>query len=91
MTPRRTRSKAAEPGGPDALTFEDAFAQLQTVIGQLEGGELPLDAAVVAFERGMRLAQHCNTLLDGAELRVQALEPQADGSLARHDLSIETE
>ena len=91
MTPRRTGTRKTADPAPEALTFEDAFAQLQTVIGQLEGGELPLDVAVMAFERGMRLAQHCNTLLDGAALRVQALEPQPDGSLARHDMIIETE
>ncbi len=91
MTPRRTSTRKPPEATAEALTFEEAFAQLQTVIGQLEGGELPLDAAVVAFEQGMRLAQHCNTLLDGAELRVQALEPQPDGSLARGDMLIETE
>ena len=90
MTPRRATRKA-EPSAEATLTFEDAFAQLQTVLAQLEGGDLTLDAAVVAFEQGMRLAHHCDALLNGAELRIQALEPQSDGSLARRDLIIETE
>jgi exodeoxyribonuclease VII small subunit len=92
MSQRRTPAKHAAATVPPAdLAFEDAFAELQAVIAQLEAGELPLDAAVGAFERGMRLAQHCTGLLDRAELRVQALEEQADGTLRLHDIVVETE
>jgi exodeoxyribonuclease VII small subunit len=95
MSQRRTSAKNAANStanpAPADLAFEDAFAEMQKVIEQLEGGDLALDASVGAFERGMRLAQHCTTLLDGAELRVQALEAETEGVFTVRDIVVETE
>jgi exodeoxyribonuclease VII small subunit len=76
---------------PSDMSFEDAFAQMQQVITQLESGDIPLEEAIVAFERGVRLAQHCNILLDRAQLRVQALDETADGTMRLADVEIMTE
>ena len=57
----------------DALSFEDAYAELEDIITQLDAGDLALQASVTLFERGRALAQHCQTLLDTAELRVNQL------------------
>ena len=57
------------------LSFEQAFAELEEVIQQLEEGDLTLDEAMALFERGVALASQCNTQLDAAELRVQQLVP----------------
>ena len=54
-----------------AASFEETFEMLRRAIEDLESGNLPLDAAMVRYEEGMRLVQLCNELLDGAELRVQ--------------------
>ncbi len=56
------------------LSFEAAYAELDAIIQQLESGELPLDESVTLFERGRTLADHCQTLLDNAELRVKAID-----------------
>ncbi|GAB4541735.1 MAG: exodeoxyribonuclease VII small subunit [Anaerolineae bacterium] len=61
------------------LSFEEAFAELEEVVQQLEAGDLTLDQAVALFERGMALAAQCNARLDAAELRVQQLIPAAGG------------
>jgi exodeoxyribonuclease VII small subunit len=55
------------------LNFEQAFEELQTVIGSLEAGEKPLEEALTLFERGQALYQRCTELLDKAELQVQQL------------------
>jgi exodeoxyribonuclease VII small subunit len=55
------------------LSFETAYAELEAIITQLDSGDLPLEESVTLFERGRRLAQHCQTLLDSAELRVSQL------------------
>lgn len=55
------------------LSFEDAFAQLEEVVQRLEGGDLPLQEALALYERGVALADHCQRLLDQAELRVTQL------------------
>jgi exodeoxyribonuclease VII small subunit len=52
-------------------TFEQAFGKPRASIEQLEGGPLPLDEAIAHYEEGVRLANLCNELLDGAELRIQ--------------------
>jgi exodeoxyribonuclease VII small subunit len=63
----------------DQLTFEQAFAELEDIVSQLESGDLPLEDSVTLYERGQKLARLCGTLLDSAELRVQQLAD--DGTL----------
>jgi exodeoxyribonuclease VII small subunit len=55
------------------LSFEAAYAELETIIAKLESGELPLEESVALFERGRTLSEHCQALLDKAELRVNQL------------------
>ncbi len=55
------------------LSFEAAYAELETIIAKLEAGELPLEDSVTLFERGRLLSEHCQTLLDKAELRVNQI------------------
>lgn len=55
------------------LSFEAAYAELEAIVTQLDSGDLPLEESVKLFERGRKLAQHCQTLLDSAELRVSQL------------------
>jgi len=55
------------------LSFEAAYAELEDIIARLDSGDLPLEDSVALFERGRKLAQHCQSLLDTAELRVSQL------------------
>jgi exodeoxyribonuclease VII small subunit len=61
------------------LSFEAAYAELEQIISQLDDGNLPLEESVGLFERGRKLAEHCQTLLDVAELRINQITD--DGSL----------
>jgi len=54
------------------LSFEDALAELDQIVRGLEGGTLKLDAAVQAFERGVKLRRHCEAKLAEVEARVEA-------------------
>jgi exodeoxyribonuclease VII small subunit len=67
------------------LSFEDAFAELQATVAQLERGDLPLEDSIALFERGQALAAHCGLQLDAAELKVRQLMP--DGSLKQTPVS----
>lgn len=87
--PRSRKRPASEPDVSQELPFEAAFAQMQQVIEQLERGDLPLDGAIAAFERGMALAQRCNILLDNAQLRVQALEADDTGAFTLLDIEVD--
>jgi len=55
------------------LTFEAAFEELEQLVARLESGELSLEESVTQFERGRALSEHCQSLLDQAELRVNKL------------------
>lgn len=70
-----------------ALPFDQALAELQTVVGRLETGGLPLEGSIELYERGVALHEHCARLLSGAELRIQRLVDQAGGALRTVDLS----
>ena len=55
------------------LTFEEALAELEAIVAQLETGELTLDASLTLFERGQKLATRCNVQLEQATLRIEQL------------------
>lgn len=56
--------------GLQELSFEAAYAELESIVMKLDAGELALDDSVTLFERGRALAEYCQSLLDQAELRV---------------------
>lgn len=61
------------------LTFEDALVELESIVAQLEVGEITLEASLTLFERGQQLATRCNTQLEQANLRIEQLT--ADGEI----------
>ncbi|MCW7755117.1 exodeoxyribonuclease VII small subunit [Desulfobotulus sp. H1] len=54
-------------------SFEEALAQLQGIVEELETGDLPLEKAIRKFEDGMKLSKYCNDCLDDAESRLTKL------------------
>jgi exodeoxyribonuclease VII small subunit len=73
-------AKTPAPKKVEDLTYEQAFAELETLVALLESGQRPLDESLALFERGRALVRHCTTLLDQAELKVRQLsgEDQVD-------------
>jgi exodeoxyribonuclease VII small subunit len=55
------------------LTYEQAFAELESIVEALEADQSSLEETLALFERGQGLARYCATLLDQAELKVQQL------------------
>jgi exodeoxyribonuclease VII small subunit len=72
----------------EKLSFEQAFAELEEVVQQLEAGDLTLDQSMALFERGMTLATQCNAQLDAAELRVRQLVPTGGEGLTGEDYEL---
>lgn len=72
----------------EALSFEDAFAQLEAAVTALQDGRMPLERALQYYQEGMKLAQHCQELLQQAELSVQQLSVDNDGTLSTQPLDI---
>ncbi len=55
----------------DELSYEEAFAELESIVAALENSQQALEDSLALFERGQLLAKRCADLLDSAELRVQ--------------------
>jgi exodeoxyribonuclease VII small subunit len=61
------------------LSFDDALAELQRTIAELESGNLPLERTLALHERGAALLERCETLLRSAELRMRQLVAKGGG------------
>ena len=55
------------------LTYEAAFAELETIVAALESEGRPLEESLSLYERGQVLAAYCAALLEKAELKVRQL------------------
>lgn len=62
------------------MSFEAALRELETVVGQLERGEVPLDESIALYERGAALKKRCETKLKEAEEKVAKLTVDGDGN-----------
>jgi exodeoxyribonuclease VII small subunit len=75
----------AEAGGEPlpseiaGMTFEQALAELEKIVQDLERGQLDLEAAITAYERGTHLKRHCEGKLREAQLRVDKISLAPDG------------
>ena len=60
--------------------FEDSLKKLESIVGKLEQGDLPLEESLKLFEEGVSRSAVCKQELDAAEGKVQILLKQRDGS-----------
>jgi exodeoxyribonuclease VII small subunit len=63
------------------LSFEDALKELEGIVQQLERGQVKLDEAITAYERGALLKKHCEQKLAEAKMKVEKIVFSADGSV----------
>jgi exodeoxyribonuclease VII small subunit len=64
----------------NALSFEQALAELEKIVGQLESGQAPLEQSIEMYERGAALKAHCEKRLEAARLRVEKIVVGASGA-----------
>ena len=64
------------------LSFEQALAELETIVRQLESGEVELEKSISIYERGAALRAHCEGKLTDAELKVEKIVQGKNGSLS---------
>jgi exodeoxyribonuclease VII small subunit len=65
-----------------ALSFEDALAELERIVRQLEEGRAKLDDAISSYERGTLLRRHCEAKLREAQAKVERIVATPDGVAA---------
>ena len=62
------------------MSFEQAIAELERVVTQLDSGSVELEASIALYERGAKLKEHCEAKLNAAEEKVAKLTLNADGA-----------
>jgi exodeoxyribonuclease VII small subunit len=65
--------KVSSPKPVEELTYEAAFAELESIVAALENEQRSLDESMSLYERGQALVKRCAELLDKAELKVRQL------------------
>jgi exodeoxyribonuclease VII small subunit len=61
------------PEDVEQMPFEEAIEELETIVEQLEDGDIALEEAMERFEQGLGLVEACRSKLDQAELKVEEL------------------
>jgi len=61
------------------VDFEEAYAQLETLVDRMERGDQSLESSLADFERGVALMKHCHEVLKNAEQKVDILIKDNEG------------
>ena len=64
----------------EQMSFEEAMAELDRVVGQLERGEVPLEDSIKLYERGAALKKRCEAKLKEAEEKVAQITLDDEGN-----------
>ncbi len=70
------------------MSFEEALAELESIVEKLEKGQLSLDESLVLFEKGIKLVRECNDKLKNARQKVEQLIEE-NGELRTEKFEVE--
>lgn len=70
-------------------TFEESLSELEGIAKNLESGNLNLDDAITAFEKGIKLSKECTKKLDEAEKKINILVQNENGELEEEKFEVE--
>jgi len=75
--------RMADPANMDELSFEEALARLESIVQQLERGDVPLDKSITLYAEGDRLRAQCQKRLEAAQARIEQIVGGSDGGAAK--------
>ena len=58
----------------EKLTFEEAMKELELLVDSLDKGDISLDEAIAAYDRGSQLKDHCQKKLNEAKMKVETIQ-----------------
>ena len=58
----------------EKMTFEDAMNELENLVNALDKGDISLDKAISAYDRGSKLKDHCEKKLNEAKMKVETIQ-----------------
>ena len=76
----------------DKMTFEEAMNELENLVESLDKGDVSLDQAISAYDRGSQLKDHCQKKLDEAKMKVEIIQSSDNPEVVPDKLtSLDTE
>lgn len=78
---------SGKPSGDAPLSVEQAMERLESLVGEMESGQLPLEKLIAGYEEGVKLVQLCQEKLDAAQQRIQIITRNASGPAGLEDFS----
>lgn len=85
----QSSQQGAPPKDIEKMSFEEALAELRQIVERLEQGEVKLDEAIQAYERGAQLKQHCEAKLRDAQAKIEKIALGSDGAVSSRPLDVE--
>ncbi|BBK29800.1 exodeoxyribonuclease VII small subunit [Stella humosa] len=83
------KDPAAAPDADIArLSFEEALAELDKIVRQLEGGQGGLELAIDAYQRGVLLKRHCERKLSEAQAKIEQIAIGPDGAVTAEPMKL---
>src|SRR5436189_4053733 len=87
LAPLANRAPGGQAAPMDAvpveeMSFEQALAELESIVRTLEQGSAPLDESIELYQRGDKLKRHCEARLKAAQMRIEQIALGPDGAPA---------
>lgn len=73
----------------ESMSFEAALAELESIVEQLERGDVALEKSIEMYERGSKLKAHCEARLKSAELKVEQIVQGKEGRVSTEPASFD--
>jgi exodeoxyribonuclease VII small subunit len=84
--PRAKSDAAGSDGEPQ--DFESSMKRLETIVDELEGGQLSLEDSIARYEEGMKLSKRLTQVLDESEKRIERLVEKEGGAAATESMEL---
>ena len=78
----KTKLKQKDYSNISDLTFEQALSSLEEIVEELDDGEIDLEKAIEAYEKGALLRDYCKKRLIEAQKRIDKIEIKENGNLS---------
>lgn len=85
------KKKVSETDDLADLSYEEALGKLETIVEEMESGDMELEKLINHYEEGMRLRKVCSDKLEQAEVKIKALEESMDGKFSVKPLTVAEE
>ena len=71
----------------EKMSFEEAMKELERLVDSLDKGDVSLDEAIAAYDRGSQLKDHCQKKLDEAKMKVETIQSSGDSKVIPNKLT----